>query len=659
MLCMLRTASRLLLAMMLAGSACLFPLVSVAQAETTAPTSPNSSNSLFPRHAQLVYLSYTGQIRVDDPGVMPGEKAFTWNSGDYQGYTNIAVGDFNGDGLNEIVGTRANLVDVFNPRLPSGTLPVNVVQYQIDQPIRLLTTGDYNGDGRAEIAVHHAEVYNGNVDSLAVFASPNGTGWYQVWTDSYSVYWQAIDSGDVNGDGITDLVQISQNVQSIRVLNGLDWPTRIADTYGYAGLWMTFAVGNIFEHTGLYSKADLALLRTVDGGLPQLVLLRYDPNVDVKLGDVGSFGVWNPTFNSITLADVAGTGYKQPVMLRDPQIAGNTSLLLQNPAGASGVPPFERAAGVWSIVRSGDLDGDGRDEIVIMRSDRYRIYDDATTGYAALPDVEGSYNPSWIVVANVKGDGEAQGPTMSYGPKSLSFTQKFGDTPTIQSIVVTNTIPGTANIAYTAAPVEGTLWLRVNGTFGTTTGQTPGTVGVTYDYSLLTPSTYYGKVRIQATDPTVFNGVANIPVTLTLTDPGFIALPHTVSRTILTGTVAGPSSGNIQVMNPSGTVSWIAFATTVSQQAALASGAKVQVAGNNVSVGGSQVGIANWLSIGASSGFTPGSLSYTINPAGLGVGVHQAFITLVPSGNSAQSQTVAVTLSIANSIAYLPLTTRQ
>jgi hypothetical protein len=673
MLRVLNAASGLFLALVLAGGACLFPLVSVAQAEPAAPANPSSSNALFPRHAQMIYLTYSGQIRVVDPGVMPGEKAFSWDSGGYQGYTNLAVGDVNGDGVNEIVATRDNVVDVFNPRLPSGTFMSNVMQFPSGQNVRLLAVGDYNGDGRAEVAVHHQDTIDGNVETLNVYSSPNGVNWSQIWSMSYGIYWQALQTADVNGDGVDDLIQVAQNAeQYIWVLNGRDWPNRYADTFGYAGSWQTLATDNIFDHSGLGARDDLALLRTVDGGAGQLVFLRYDGSVDARLIDpcaswpngTCNQGFWQPPFTSITLADVIGSGYKQPVLLRDLADMSRASLILTNPANVPGIPSFERAAGSWNVVRAGDLDGDGRDEIVIMRPDRYRIYDDGTTGYAPFPDVLsdpsfGTFNPAPLLVANVKGDGDPQGPTMSYSPKSLVFNQAYGDTPTVQTIDVTNSIPGTANISYTASNLYGTGWLRVNGSTGNTTGQTPGTVSVSYDYSTINPGTYVGMVRVSAADPTVFNGVANIPITLTLSDPGFLALPHSISRAILAGTVTGTMTGNVQVMNPSGTVSWIAFATTVSQQAAVVGGSKVQVNGTSVTVGGNKVDVPNWLSISSTTGTTPASLGYSISLAGLGVGLHQAFITVVPSNDASQSRTVAVSLSIANSIAYLPLTSRQ
>ena len=81
---------------------------------------------------------------------------------------------------------------------------------------------------------------------------------------------------------------------------------------------------------------------------------------------------WEPSFVSLSNGDLNGDGDDEVVMLRDPTRA-NTSLLMVNPVGAS-MPSFEQSTGYGSaafrIVRNGDTDGDGKDEIVILKGDR-------------------------------------------------------------------------------------------------------------------------------------------------------------------------------------------------------------------------------------------------------------------------------------------------
>ena len=85
-------------------------------------------------------------------------------------------------------------------------------------------------------------------------------------------------------------------------------------------------------------------------------------------------------------------------MLRDPTWA-TTSLLMVNPAGAA-MNSFEQATGYGStafrIVRTGDTDGDGKDEIVILKGDRYRIYTEPNVDSQATETTGSFYAPSTL-----------------------------------------------------------------------------------------------------------------------------------------------------------------------------------------------------------------------------------------------------------------------
>ena len=117
-------------------------------------------------------------------------------------------------------------------------------------------------------------------------------------------------------------------------------------------------------------------------------------------------------------------------MLRDPGsdagAATRTSLLAINPLGAAmrnlQVGGIGNNTTAWRLIRTGDVDGDGRDEVVIMRSDRYRIYtqpeaDDAATDTpGAFYVVGGNTNLPFMAVADVDGPGVSQGPTLGVDP---------------------------------------------------------------------------------------------------------------------------------------------------------------------------------------------------------------------------------------------------
>ena len=85
-------------------------------------------------------------------------------------------------------------------------------------------------------------------------------------------------------------------------------------------------------------------------------------------------------------------------MLRDP-VNPTTSLLMVNPAGAS-MNPFEQATGngsaAFRIVRTGDTDGDGKDEIVILKASTYYLYYQPEVDSKMTPTPGSYYTPGSV-----------------------------------------------------------------------------------------------------------------------------------------------------------------------------------------------------------------------------------------------------------------------
>ena len=178
-------------------------------------------------------------------------------------------------------------------------------------------------------------------------------------------------------------------------------------------------------------------------------------------------------------------------MLRDP-VWANTSLLTVNPAGAA-MNSFEQATGYGSaafrIVRTGDTDGDGKDEIVILKGDRYRIYTDPDVGSQATETTGSFYAPSssttgmsaicrtwrsptWMPASS-------QVPLLGVTPASLSFSLDCGDVSPLKPLSITNAGTG-SSFVWQAQAIEanGSDWLLLDGAQSAVQGTTPGTVNV-------------------------------------------------------------------------------------------------------------------------------------------------------------------------------------
>ncbi len=432
----------------------------------------------------------------------------------------VAAGDFNGDGDAEIVATKGDTIKAFDPIVQPGSQPVAFEQsLGAGRNIQLLVTGDFDNDGKDEIAITHSDagvdlpatlrVYDGGVNATAA-------EWMIRYQESYSAVWQDMSAGDVNNDGAADLAMVRNSDRRIKVYNGRTWAV-LAEQEAYASDWYTVATGNL---SAAYPGAEIALERQgMSAQINSLLLLRVVGAAFVGLG--GDYK-YVPDFTSMAAGDVNGDGDDEVLMLHDP-VVPKTSLFMVNPTGAA-MRPFEQATGnaapLFTIVRTGDVDGDQRAEVIIERADRYRIYpepqadDSYTETTGAFYTTATVSNLPTMAVANIDGPGVPLGPVLSVSPVSLSFDLEYGQPSPIRNVSITNT--GTPEVlSWQAQVLAGAAWLQLNPTGGTT----PGTLGVSVDTGVA-PGAYTGTIRISATSSgTVQNSPQFVTVNLTLREP--------------------------------------------------------------------------------------------------------------------------------------------
>ncbi len=493
--------------------------VGVARAEPDAPAAA--------RHDQVVTLSPSGQIIVTDMFPQAGMIAANWNSGADTGWQYIAAGDFRGDGYEQIVAISGSRLKVFDPfAAQAGKTPVTFERTLTNSGMyELITTGDFNRDGKADIAAT-ASSYNPNyTNNLWVYnVSANTT----MYSESFAASWQAITTGDFNNDGASDLAMARNpagNSPFLKVYNGFNWSTIAEQAYSYP--WITLEAGRLAS-TNLPDQ--LALLRTgVGADLDSLLMFNvYSGGFsDVFPGQNGQWR-YSPNFTSLALADLTGSKQDVIFMLRDPVDAGKVSLLMVNPAN---VPVLGHEIALepgfysWKQVRAGDVNGDGRDDIVILRSDRFRAYTQLWQN-EGFTEVFGSYRTQptgsdWpvMVLANLDGPGIPSSPTLTVSPTSLAFNVAWGNPGPQQALTIGNSGAGT--IAWTAQVTQGNTWLNL----GAFSGTTPGTLFVSVNSVAAGVGTHTGRIRITATTPGTLNTPQDIPVTLTVPDPGFLVYP--------------------------------------------------------------------------------------------------------------------------------------
>ncbi len=138
------------------------------------------------------------------------------------GPTGIAVGDFNGDGRADLAVSNAggSSVTVLLGHVSGGFTAASGSPFAVGSGPGPIAVGDFNGDGNLDLAVT-------NIDSGTVTVlRGNGSGGfsttatgspYAVGTDP-----KGIAAGDFNGDGILDLAVSSAGTGAVTILLGQD-----------------------------------------------------------------------------------------------------------------------------------------------------------------------------------------------------------------------------------------------------------------------------------------------------------------------------------------------------------------------------------------------------------------------------------------------------
>jgi uncharacterized repeat protein (TIGR01451 family) len=258
---------------------------------------------------------------------------------------------------------------------------------------RLVAAGDFNGDGKQDLAVP-----NLNSNNVSILLG-DGTGIFGAATN-FAVGSQppAVAVGDFNGDGKQDLTTANFGSANVSVLLG--------DGAGSFGAATNFAVGT--------SPISVALGDFNGDGKQDIAVANFgDNNVSILLGNgAGSFGAatnfavgTNPT--SVAVGDFNGDG-KPDLATANPN-SNNVSVLLGNGAGSFGAATNFTAGNIPASVAVGDFNGDGKQDIATADStsnDASVLLGDGAGSFAAATSFAVGTNPFSVAVGDFNGDGK-------------------------------------------------------------------------------------------------------------------------------------------------------------------------------------------------------------------------------------------------------------
>lgn len=364
----------------------------------------------------------------------------------------VAVGDFNGDGRPDIAhtsfytGVRVRLND------GTGAFPTSTTYGTGSEP-NAVAVGDLNGDAKLDLAVANrsgssVSVLLGNGDGTFVAAVSFTTGAFG--SNPYSV---AI--GDLNGDGKLDLAIANVGTDNVAVLlntaaTGAVIPTFAAHVDFAAGDGpFSVAIGDLsgdgrpdLVTANEYNDSVSVLVNTTASGA---AVPSFAAHVDYATAD-GPLSVALGLLNADSNLDLAAANI----------FAGrNVSVLIGNGDGTLAAAtsfPLPAVAGSPYAVKMGDFDGDGRLDLATANFN-------GPSASVLLGDGSGAFSVGGTYTTGSSPYSVAAGDFNGDGKLDLVTSNFFGTIDSRPSLsVLLNTSPSAPTIAKAFAPGTVAQW---------------------------------------------------------------------------------------------------------------------------------------------------------------------------------------------------------
>ena len=267
----------------------------------------------------------------------------------------VVTGDFNGDGRLDIAvvnGAGNNISVLFGNGNGTFQSPVN---YADSLGPTFIVVADLRGNGHLDLVVADYE------SGVSVFLN-NGDGTFQK-AANYSTGYAgvALAVGDINGDGIPDVVVANYKGDTVSVLLGKGDGTLLKSTTYKAGGWAYSVALGDFNGDG---KIDIAVTLQSSGGGHIGVLLGNGNGTFQSL--IKSSTAAGPT--SLVAYDFNGDGKLDlAVGSEGNTFTGNTVCVLLGKGNGTFQPPVQYTVGVEpTTVVAADFNGDGKEDLAVM-----------------------------------------------------------------------------------------------------------------------------------------------------------------------------------------------------------------------------------------------------------------------------------------------------
>jgi hypothetical protein len=474
----------------------------------------------------------------------------------------VSIGDFNGDGLPDLAVSNdgSNTVSILlNTTATGATTPTFATQVTFatgNGPVSV-STGDFNGDGKPDLAVANRD---SNTVSILLNTTTAGattpTFAPQATFPTGAAPW-SVSIGDFNGDGKPDLALANLLGDSASILLNTTPTGAATPTFSPQ---VEFPTGN--------GPISVSIGDFNGDGKPDLATANQTSNNASILLNTTATGAATPTFAtnvdfptgnrpvSVSIGDINGDG--KPDLATANFNSNTASILLNTTATGAATPTFAPQATFPTgtgpnSVSIGDINGDGKPDLAVANyfSNTTSILLNTTATGAATPtfspnvDFPTGNGPLSVSIGDINGDGKPDLALPNFGDNTASIL--LSTTPKVTAVTATTPdgsygVGSTIAITVTfdaAVNVTGTPRLQLQtGTtneFATYTSGTGGTA-LTFNY-VVQPGDTTPDLEYLATNALTLNG-GTIKETVATAFDAFLTLPALATANSLGGSKA-------------------------------------------------------------------------------------------------------------------------
>jgi hypothetical protein len=261
-------------------------------------------------------------------------------------------------------------------------------QTSFAQPIAL-DAGDVDGDGRTDLVGWFDTSATPGTPQLALWLGSGGGLYAHAQLTALAQQPSLHALGDLNADGYADAVFTSTYLSSAATPPVLVLPGSASGAFGVALSAQPFAAAA--AHPSEFALADLDR----DGALDLVAVNHADPFIRVALGDnAGGFADAQPYFSGangigLAIADLDADGWLDVASARGIYASANFAALYGAPGGAlTATAAHGIGFEALSDLASGDFDGDGELDVAVAGPSAQRVSIHRALGARDFADVE-------------------------------------------------------------------------------------------------------------------------------------------------------------------------------------------------------------------------------------------------------------------------------